>query len=43
MHQINDFFSVNNKNRKTTDDIADNKDYNINNKCVTVSVTLSEN
>ena len=39
MHQITDFFSVNNKKEKTNDDITDNKDSNNNNKCI--SVTLS--
>jgi hypothetical protein len=39
MHQITDFFSVNNKKEKTNDNITDNKDSNNNNKCV--SVTLS--
>ena len=38
MHQITDFFSVNNK-VKTNDDITDNKISNNNNKYV--SVTLS--
>jgi hypothetical protein len=39
MHQITDFFSVNDKKGKTNDDFTDNKDSNSNNKCV--SVTLS--
>ena len=38
MHQIIDFFSVNNKKEKTNDDITDNEDSNNNNKCVSVSV-----
>jgi hypothetical protein len=39
MHQITDFFSVNNNKVKTNDDITDNKISNNNNKYV--SVTLS--
>jgi hypothetical protein len=39
MHQITNFFSVNNKKVKTNDNITDNKDSNNNNKCI--SVTLS--
>jgi hypothetical protein len=37
MHQITDFFSVNNNEVKTNDDITDNKDSNNNNKCVSVT------
>ena len=40
MHQITDFFSVNNKKEKTNDDITDNKDSNNNNKCVSVTVSV---
>jgi hypothetical protein len=40
MHQIIDFFSVNNKKEKTNDEITDIKDSNNNNKCVSVTVSL---
>jgi hypothetical protein len=40
MHQIIDFFSVNNKKEKTNDEITDNKDSNNNNKCVSVTLSL---
>jgi hypothetical protein len=40
MHQIIDFFIVNNKKEKTNDDITDNKDSNNNNKCVSVTVSV---
>ena len=41
MHQITNFFSVNNKKGKTNDDITDNKDSNNNNKCVSVTVSVT--
>jgi hypothetical protein len=34
MHQITNFFSVNNKKEKANDDITDNKDSN---KCISVT------
>ena len=38
MHQITNFFSVNNKKGKTNDDITDNKDSN---KCVSVTLSVT--
>ena len=40
MHQITDFFSVNNKKGKTNDNITENKDSNNNNKFVSVTVSV---
>jgi hypothetical protein len=40
MHQITNFFSVNNNKGKTNDNITDNKDSNNNNKCISVTVSV---